>query len=162
MIRKVAVFLLLFVRISSAISETISTQQAQDHGFNTCLKSVDTIAKFLTGENKNGAVSTWNSKNTDGRLFNSQIVIQYSDGHSMAVINVAPTKSGKCDGSYTRVFTTAKSCQVARETIYKDWKFYGEIGGLVSLENTKGNVSAILQPHESGGCVAMLTEVVYE
>jgi len=152
---------LIFSALGTAIADTVPGEQATKNGFNTCQKTVEKLAKFVTGDVKHGAVSSWNKKSSDNRLFNSQVVLQYSDGHGMAILNVAPVKSGACDGSYTRIFTIEKSCPVLRETTYKDWKFFGEIGGLVSLENSNGSVSAVLLPSQTG-CVAIQTEVVYE
>lgn len=161
MIRKVLISILLSVTFGSAVADTIPGEQATKNGFTSCQKTVEKIAKFVIDDTKHGAVSSWNNKTPDTRMFNSQIVLKYSDGYSVAVINIAPTKSGKCDGSYTTTFTSAKSCSVLRETTFKGWKFFGEIGGLVSLENEAGSVSKILLPTETG-CVAISTEVVYE
>jgi hypothetical protein len=161
MLKKILNSLIILLACGTALADTTPAEQAKKNGFNTCQKTVEKIAKFLIGDTNNGAVSTWNQKNPDGRMFNSQVVLKYSDGHSMAVLNVAPVKNGKCDGSYTRVFVSETSCSVLRETTYKDWKFFGEIGGLVSLENKNASVSAVLLPNPPG-CAAIQTEVVYE
>ena len=161
MLNKTLASLVISLTVGTALADTIPGEQATKNGFNTCQKTVEKIAKYVIDDTNHGAVSTWNNKTPDSRLFNSQIVLKYSDGHSMAVLNVAPIKNGKCDGSYTRVFAMEKSCSVLRETTYKDWKFFGEIGGLVSLENSSGTVSTVLLPNQTG-CVAIQTEVVYE
>ena len=157
-------FLTSSMLLSAAVNaENVPNNQAKDQGFNTCGAMVNGIAEFVLNDNPHGALSTWHvsdDHSPDDRLFNSMIAVEYSDGHSIAVSNVAPTKSGKCDGSYTTVFYNASSCQVTRETAYKDWKYGGQIGGLLTLENDNGSVSKLLLP-AGKGCVAVSTEVIY-
>lgn len=141
--------------------QTVPGEQAQKNGVRTCLTTLDGVAKFLFKETKHSSLATWNKVAADSRLFNSQVAVKYTDGHSVAVVNVAPTKAGKCDGSYTTIFVDDRSCPVVRETIFKDWKFADELAGLVVLKNKDGGVSKILLPSGSG-CVAITTEVIYE
>jgi hypothetical protein len=161
MTSKILASIFLSITFGSALADTVPAEQAAKSGFTSCQKTVEKLAKHIIGDSENGALSTWHNKTSNSRIFNSQIILKYSDGNSVAILNVAPTKSGKCDGSYTRTFTHEKSCAVLRETLYKDWKFYGEIGGLVTLENSGGSVSTILLPFQTG-CVTTQTEVVYE
>jgi hypothetical protein len=130
-------------------------------GITTCLKKIEQIATFLVKENDHQSNATWATNQPDQRLFNSQIIIKYSDGAGLAVMNVAPTRSGKCDSSYSRVLTFDKSCIALRETAYKDWEFKSENGGAISLSNTDGTVDGVLLPAGSG-CTAVLTEIILE
>jgi len=145
---------------SMAFAETVPTSQAKKNGFSTCSETVEGLSSFVLSGN-HSSLATWNKNDADERLFNSIASVKYSDGHSAAVINVANTKSGKCDGSYTTVFYIDKSCSAARETAFKEWKYSGELAGLVVLENQSGLVSKMLMPGGSG-CVAITTEVAYQ
>lgn len=140
---------------------TVPGQQAQKSGVRACQQTVEDVAKFVIRDNQHSSLATWNSKNPDARMFNAQVGIRYSDGNSVAVVSVAPTRSGKCDSSYTTVFAIDKSCALARETNFKDWKFSTESAGMMVLKNEDGNVSKILLPSGSG-CVAVTSEVVYQ
>lgn len=151
---------ILFV-CAGAAAQTVPGDQAQNAGVRACQRVIEGITKFVVKDNKHESLSVWNSKTPDSRLFNSQIVVDYTDVQSLAIINVAPTRTNKCDSTYTTVFATEKSCVVMRETLFKDWKFYGEIGGLVTLESKSGVLTKILMPAGSG-CVAVTTEVAYE
>ena len=144
-----------------AMAETASTGQARKVGVTTCAPLVEGIGKHVSGQNEHYSVTTWNKNEPDGRLFNSQVITKYSDGHSVAAFSVVPAKKGTCDGSYTQVFYSEKSCSVMRETIYKDWDFSSEGAGLVILENDNKTVNAILMP-AGPGCVAVRTEVLYD
>lgn len=142
-------------------AETVPAQQAKANGFNTCHGMVEGVAEFVINENDHGSLSTWNSSDADNRLFNSLISVKYSDGNSVAVANVTHGKTGSCDGTYTTVFYLDKSCSASRETTFKDWKYYGELAGLVVLENQTGSLNKMLLPG-GNGCVAITTEVVYQ
>jgi len=153
-------FFLLNASLNVYAEDTVPGQQATKNGFITCKKTVDDIARFVAKDHEHSSLSTWNNKTPDTRMFNSNMNVKYSDGNSVAVISVSPTKSGKCDGAYTTIFPIAESCAVARETTFKDWKFFSESAGLIVLENINGNLSKTLLPVGSG-CAAITTEVVY-
>ena len=154
---------LLLAASSLAIgqTQTVPGEQAQKNGVRNCQRSIDDLAKHVVKENKHASLGVWNSKSPDLRLFNAQVVVSYSDAKSLALLNVAPTRTGKCDGTYTTIFYTEKSCSIERETTFKDWKFSGELGGLVTVENQNGSLSKILMPAGSG-CITVTTEVTYE
>lgn len=155
-------FLIGSMFLSVAVNaETVPAQQAKVNGFTSCQSMVEDISKFVVGENNHGSLAAWNKNSTDNRLFNALISVKYTDGHSAAVANVAHGKTGQCDGSYTTVFYIDKSCSAARETIFKEWKYTGELAGLVVLENQTGAVNKILLPG-GNGCVAITTEAVYQ
>lgn len=146
---------------AAANAETVPAQQASANGFNTCHGMVQGVAEFVINKNDHGSLSTWNSSDADNRLFNSLISVKYNDGNSVAVANVTHGRTGSCDGTYTTVFYLERSCAAARETIFKDWKYYGELAGLVVLENQTGSLNKMLLPG-GNGCVAITTEVVYQ
>jgi len=114
---------LAILAMQSSFGQPVPTKQARDKGISTCLKKIDQIASFLVKEIDHHSNATWATNQPDQRLFNSQIIIKYSDGAGLAVMNVAPTRAGKCDASYSRVLTFDKSCISVRETTYRDWKF---------------------------------------
>lgn len=158
--RKLFLFGAMFLSVT-ANAETVPAQQAKANGFTTCQNMVEDVSKFVVSENNHGSLSTWNKNGTDNRLFNALISVKYTDGHSAAVANIAHGKAGHCDGSYTTVFYIDKSCSAARETTFKDWKYSGELAGLVVLENQTGAVNKMLLPG-GNGCVAITTEVAYQ
>jgi hypothetical protein len=157
--------LLLAVALCAAqaqAADTVPTEQAKKNGFVTCGAQLDKVAQHLLSENEHGALSTWNKITPDKRMFNSQIVANYSDGHSAAVISTAQSPAGGCDSSYTTVFHWEQSCSSMRETTFKDWKYFGEVGSLSVLENESGAINKILMPAGKNGCVTISTEVLYD
>lgn len=162
MTEKALIAVLLWVTtLTASAADWIPVEQAKKNGFRTCLKSVEDLARFVVEDSKHASLGTWNKKMADTRLFNSQVAVKYSDLNSVSILNVAPTKSGKCDSTYTTVATFEKSCAAVRETILSKWKFSGELGGLVVLENDNGGVSVILVP-AGPSCTTVKTEVIYE
>lgn len=158
--RKLYLIVAMFLSFA-ATAETVPAEQAKAKGFTTCQNMVEGLSKFVVGGNNHGSLSTWNKNGADNRLFNAQISVKYTDGHSVAVANVAHGKTGKCDGSYTTIFYNDKSCNAARETTFKDWKYSGELAGLVVLKNQAGSVNKMLLPG-GNGCVVITTEVAYQ
>lgn len=143
-------------------AETLPAKNAESRGVRTCLGTIDKFAKFVVEENQHASLDTSNTGSPDTRLFNSQIAVKYPDGNSVALVNVAPLAGGKCDASYTSIWSLDKPCAVVRETSLKDWKFLGDLAGLVVVENQNGSVSQVLLPSGNGnGCTVIKTEVVY-
>ena len=147
--------------MQSSFSQPVPARQARDKGISACLKQIDKVASFLVKDDDHNSNATWSTSNPDSRLFNSQITIKYSDGPGLAVMNVAPTRSGKCDASYSRIFPLDKSCISIRETTYKEWKFNSDNFGAISISNVAGTVDGVLLPAGSG-CVVVLTETLLE
>lgn len=143
-----------------AFAETASTSQARKAGFTTCAPMVESMGKHVSSENGHYALATWNNTETNERLFNSQVVTKFSDGHSVSVLSSVPNKQRTCDGAVTQVFYSDKSCSVTRETTYKDWKFSAEGAGLVILESNNASVNVTLMP-AGEGCIAVKNEVLY-
>ena len=161
MIKNACLVLLCSLGATAASAQTVPGRQALENGVRACQKTVDELAKFVLKDNKHASLAAWNKSTPDARLFNAQIGVSYSDGKSVTILNVAPTRTGKCDSAYTTIFTAETPCAVARETMFKDWKYGGELGGMVVLENKDASLSKILLPTPSG-CVFVTTEVTYE
>ena len=155
---KILPLIIVLACYGSASAEAIG-ELARKNGVRKFQKTLEDVAQFLTKDSTYSALSVWNKENADAHIFNSQISFKYSDGNSVAIVNVAPTGSGKCDATYTSVFPTEKSCSVTRETDFKDWNFNVESAGLVVLKNNSG-LNTILLPMGTG-CVAIKTEVLY-
>jgi hypothetical protein len=152
---------LAVLAMQSSFGQSVPVKQAREKGVLTCLKKIDQIASFLVKGNDHQSNATWSTNQPDQRLFNSQIIIKYSDGAGLAVMNVAPTRTGKCDGTYSRIGTFDKSCISLRETTYKEWKFMDETSGAISLRNANGTVDGVLLQAGSG-CAVVLTETLLE
>lgn len=148
-------------KADKAAETTTVEDQARTEGYTTCQKDLADTARLVIRNNNHGSLSTWHKTAPDRHVFTSQVALKYSDGNSVALINSIPNKDGKCDGTWTTVFAMDKSCSVARETNFKDWKYAGTIGGLVVLENPNGATNKILLPSGSDSCTAITTETYY-
>jgi hypothetical protein len=159
--KRAIVAALAIIAMQTALCQPVTTKQARESGISTCLKKIDQIANFLVKQNDHHSNATWNTNQPDQRLFNSQIIIKFSDGAGLAVMNAAPTRAGKCDVTYSRVFTYPNSCISVRETNYKNWNFKSEHSGAISLTNANGSVDGILLQAGSG-CAIVLTETIFD
>lgn len=153
--------LLLVPGLAFSAEETVVYKQAVKANIVKCIGKIKEIGEFVVSDKKHSAVSTWNNKNPNNKLYNSVAVINYSDGNAISVINVAPVQSGGCDATYTRIYYNDKSCLATREIDYKSWKFKNDLNGVLWLTNENEALDVLLS-NAGQGCLVMKTEVVYD
>lgn len=148
---------------SSAISDsTVVVDQAKQNGIVTCVEPLDNVANFIIGDRRHGSHSTWNNNNANERIFTSMTAKHYSDGDGHVTIVAAPVGDGKCDTTYIETYALERTCISARESLYSDWTFTGELVGTIVLENEAGTVNLYLTSQGSGNiCLVSRRETVY-
>ena len=160
MYKPLAAILMLTICCSQVLAEeTVPVKQAKREGIATCLRLVTAGANTVISGDDHSSIATWNLESPNKRMFNTQIMVNYSDGHAVTSLTVAPTSTNACDGTYTQVLTLPKSCESARRTHYKDWKDTTGTSELITM-STEGK-TAILMPFLTG-CTIVVTAVVYE
>ena len=160
MYKPLAATLMLTIFCSQALAEeTVPVKQAKREGIATCLRLVTAGADSVIGGDPHTSIATWNLDSPNKRMFNTQIMVNYTNGHAVTSLTVAPTSTNACDGTYTQVLTLPQSCDSARRTYYKDWKNTTGTSELTTM-STEGK-TAILMPFLTG-CTIVVTAVVYE
>lgn len=160
MYKTIAATLMLTICCGQVIAEeTVPVKQAKREGIATCLRLVTAGADSVIDDDPHTSIATWNSESPNKRMFNTQIMVNYTDGHAVTSLTVAPTSTNACDGTYTQVLTLPKSCDAARRAHYKDWKDTTGTSELTTM-STEGK-TAILMPFLTG-CTIVVTAVVYE
>jgi len=149
--------------LSGAVFAGQVAEGAKEKGYETCSPVLAKAEKSIAGDNAYDNLSFYFHDATDHHLFNSQVVVKYSNGNYIGLINTIRNKEGKCDGTTNLVFTFNESCGSMRETLFKDWKYNQEVAGLLTLElsNSKGKKNLILLPQGKGGCTAVVSEVFF-
>ncbi|WP_111642131.1 hypothetical protein [Marinimicrobium alkaliphilum] len=151
-----------FVNSASADS-TVVADQAKGNGVVACRGALEDVANFIIGDRSHASHSTWNSNNPDGRMFTSMTSKHYSDGDGHVTIVAAPMSGGKCDTTYVETFALERTCMSARESIYGDWKFTGELNDTIVLENESGAANLYLTSQGSGNiCLVSRRETVFD
>lgn len=144
-------------------NDTIVAQAAKNNGVVTCGGALENVANFIIGDRKHASHSTWNANNANGRMFTSMTSKHYSDGDGHVTIVAAPISGGKCDTTYVETFALDRTCMSARESVYGDWKFAGELNETIVLENQSGSVNLYLTSQGSGNiCLVSRRETVFD
>lgn len=134
---------------------------AKEIGATRCYNEIFLIDKFLN--EKAGANGAWTSaakENTGDRIYTGLNIRNFNDGTwGYATLNVAPGVNNSCDGTLMQLVTFPnKSCNAIRETIYKDYKYAGEVAGKAIYES--GSTKAVLEDL-TGSCIAIRYEAMY-
>ncbi len=135
--------------------------QAKEFGASRCIKEIESLDNYLNKKaNKNGAWSSAAKKEPNKRIYTSLNVRKYNDGTwGYANITIVPSLDNKCDATLTQLITFPnKSCNTIRETIYKKYKYYGEVAGKALYK--KGTTKLVLEDL-TGSCVIMKVEVLF-
>lgn len=134
-------------------------EHAQRAGIQRCLMVIESAARRLVRDNEHGAISSWSPQDADRRLFNSQIVIRYADQPVVAILTVSPVPGARCDGVATAVNYIDMPCAQARQTLFADWRFAGELADTWVLETADQRTMKTLVT-AGRGCNAITHEVM--
>lgn len=151
---KIIFVLISIASASSAFSgdaDYASIAQLKEKGFTKCAGSQAATTKFLYPEEDYAYLNVWNAGHPDTHMATTVTSKKFTDGSGVALITTTPTASGECDSSLVQVFYSAESCTKLRETIFKKWKFFNDLGGTPVYDDpTTDNISVVLAPNGDG------------
>lgn len=163
--KKIAFTLVLIVSVSPAFGEDEdygSIAQLKAKGFMACSGSQSTATKFLYNKDDYAYLNVWNAKDPNAHLASTVTSKKFSDGAGVAVITTTPTVNGACDSNLVQIFSSTETCSKLRETIFKEWKFFNDLGGTPVYDDpTSGNVSVVLAPNDSGCLVVKYASLFF-
>lgn len=149
--------------LSAVANDTVVVQTAKNNGVVTCGGALENVANFIIGDRNHATHSTLNSNSPNSRMFTSMTSKHYSDGDGHVTIVAAPVSNGACDATYVETFALERTCMSAREGIYGDWRFSGELNDTIVLENESGDANIYLTSQGSGNiCLVSRRETVFE
>jgi len=141
-------------------AETGLVQRAKEVGVNRCAARIGDVIGFFHGEDSYGHLAVWHKADPDNHLFHGLTTQTYDDGRQISTLAVAP-QGEACDVAFTQVFVFGTSCATARETTFKDWKFYADMQGVALFEDpTADSVTLALVP-AGQSCLAIKTGAFY-
>jgi len=162
---KKTIFMILILGQCCLVNQTVSagpiTETAKEWGVNRCIAEIEAIDNYLNKKaGSNGAWSSAAKDNASERVYSSLNIKKYNDGTwGYATMSVVPGKKGHCDGSLMQLVTFPnKSCNMIRETTYKEYKFKSELAGKALY--SKGSVQLVLEDL-TGSCIAIRYEALY-
>ena len=153
---KKIIFLFIFmVGVSTAYGEEEadyrSITQLKTKGFTTCAGSQSTVTKWLYDKDDFAFFGLCNISKPDVHTATTLAAKRFSDTTSVSVISTSPTVNGACDSNFVHIIIAAESCPKLRDTTFKDWKFFTDLGGTpVYSDPTSESVSVILVQNGEG------------
>lgn len=160
--KKVVLVSLLLSSFFAQAEETSIVNMATENGVNKCRANLKVAADFILKDKAHATHASWNSKDSDNRLYSTLTTKNYSDGDSHVTVIAAPTISGKCDTTYVETFAMPKSCMLVREETFKSWKYKGTMNKkTLLLANDAGSVNVYLSPQGDNICLVSKREVIY-
>jgi len=159
---KLIIFLIFLSISTTAFGETSVTGIAKKAGIKKCLSAVIGMSDFIIGEGKHHTHASYNTNNPDNRMYSTLTSKYYSDGDSHVSIIVTPNTAGTCDAVYVETYALTNSCMVARENMFKEWKYSGVMNNnTIRLTNSDNSVDIYLTPQGESVCLVSKREMVY-
>lgn len=153
--------------ISTALSEEgvttfRSIEALKSLGVRRCVAALTVMTTSLYEKEDVAYLNTWNKDDTDKHIVSSLTAKPYSDGTSIAALSASPTPSETCDTHFVQVFVLKDSCAKVRETAFKEWKYYSDLGSTPLYEDpASSSVVAALSAVQGGGCLVFKTGVLF-
>jgi hypothetical protein len=145
---------------ASAQKKIDYTETLRKGGFKYCAPSVQRVAEWIV-DNDGGSIGLWRKTQADARTGLLLLAKQYSDGVALATVTGVRTQDGGCDVHFTHTIPMAGSCAAARESTFKDWKYFGDAASQPFYEDpTSGNVQVTLVATGSS-CLVQKTGVLF-
>jgi hypothetical protein len=130
-------------------------------GFIACAGSASTVLKFLHKSDDFAYLNTWNVKAADTHAATIFTVKPYSDGHSYSSITTTVRPDGGCDAGFTQIFHFTDTCPTLRDTTFKEWKFYMDLGGVPVYEDPTSTSVVIALAPAGTGCLVLKNGTFY-
>ncbi len=130
-------------------------------GFTTCAGNASNVLKFLHKNDDFAYLNTWNVKGADTHAATVFTVKPYSDGHSYASLTTTLRPDGGCDAAFTQIFFFTETCPKLRDTTFKDWKFYMDLGGVPVYEDPISTTVVIALAPAGTGCLVLKNGTFY-
>jgi hypothetical protein len=130
-------------------------------GFVACAGTASSVLKFLHKNDDFAYLNIWNVKAADTHAATIFTVKPYSDGHSYSSITTTVRPDGGCDAGFTQIFYFAETCPKLRDTTFKDWKFYMDLGGVPVYEDPTSTTVVIALAPAGTGCLVLKNGTFY-
>lgn len=137
-----------------------SIKQLKSAGFLKCSGRTQDAIKQMYEEENFGYSTIFNNKNPDKRAATMLIAKSYSEAHSVTSISATPSLSNGCDVVVTHIIPMPESCVKAREDVFSETKFSGEIDGVPLYEGKNDKSFTLLLNQIKGTCIVVISRTI--
>lgn len=156
----IAIYLVL-TPASAQEKDYRSVEALKSLGVKKCASAISTMTKFIYDKDDFAYLNTWHKAGPDKHMSLTTTAKPFSDGTSIAAIAASPTSDGACDTNFVQIFVINESCPKLRDTTFKEWKYYADLGGTPTYEDpTSESVVASLASFQ-GGCLVVKTGMIF-
>lgn len=141
--------------------DTALVKQANQVGATPCATHIGNLVKFVHPRDNYAHMATWNKADPAKRMFQGLTSEAYTDGRQLVNVAVTPNAAGSCDLSFTQIFVYQASCTEARETTFKEWKYYADISGVALYEDPTSPSVNVAFISSGPTCVVVKTGAMY-
>ena len=113
---------------AAALQEHRSVTALKTAGAKQCGQALQAMTGVLNSDDDYPYLNTWNQEDPNRHAVMTISTTAYADGSSIAAVGMSPTTAGSCDASFAQVFLLRETCARLRETSFKDWKHYADLG----------------------------------
>ncbi|MGA2333575.1 MAG: hypothetical protein ABSG75_17685 [Syntrophales bacterium] len=138
-----------------------SVEALKSLGVRSCASAVRDMTKFMYDKDDFAYLNLWNKVAIDKHMSFTITSKPYADGKSIAALAVSPTPAGTCDINFVQFFATKESCPKLRDTTFKEWKYYADLGGTPMYEDSTFASSIVALVSAEGGCLIVKTGLLF-
>jgi hypothetical protein len=138
-----------------------SVEMLKREGVKRCAPRHLAITEFIHDSDNFAYFNQWNRNEPDKHVVATLTTRSYEDGTGVSFMATTPTVQGGCDVTFTHVFYARESCGKLRDTTFKEWKYYSELGGRSMYEDpTAQSVKVTLLPIDTA-CMVVKTGTLF-
>lgn len=138
-----------------------SVEALKSLGVRSCANTISAMTKFMYDKDDFAYLNIWNKDATDKHMSSTLTSKPYAEGTSIATLAVASTSAGSCDANFVQLFVVKESCPKLRDTTFKDWKYYAELGETPMYEDPTSPSVVVALASFQGGCLIVKTGVLF-
>ena len=139
-----------------------SVEALKSLGVRQCLEAMNAVAEYVHETSEVAYINVWNKLAPDKHMTTTILSKSFADGTGLMTTAVSPTPAGNCDAHVVQIFPVTDSCAKVRETSFKEWKYFTDLGTTPSYDDpTSDSVTAVFLSIQGGGCLIVKTGLLF-
>jgi hypothetical protein len=138
-----------------------SVEALKSIGVNKCASAISAMTNFIYDRDDFAYLNAWHEASPDKHMSLTTTVKPHVDGTTIAAIAASPTANGTCDTHFVQVVVINESCPKLRDTAFKEWKYYADLGGSPTFEDPTSESTFATLASIQGGCLVVKTGIIF-
>jgi len=138
-----------------------SVEALQAKGVTHCVAAISNMTNFMYEKEDFAYLNFWDPENTDKHGSLTMMAKQYEDGTSVATLTATPTVDSTCDVTFVQMFVVKQSCAKVRDTMFKDWKYYADLGSTPMYEDPTSSSAVVALASVQESCLIVKSGILF-